>query len=107
MGGGKLQDHHKLENGTRSLNVAAPGCEDSSRLNSVPPSSRFGFCFAARLCFNRLVRSLRSKIRRYNKETRIAIPVDVDWLRKSIVRTGIPFFVHMVNLFSIHAVIDP
>src|SRR5260221_436069 len=106
MGGGKLQDRHKLENGTPSLNVAAPGCEDSSRLNSVPPSSRFGFCFAARLCFNRLVRSRRAKIRRDTKETRIAIRLDVDGSGKSSVRTGIPFFDHMLTLFAKHAVLD-
>ena len=48
----------------------------------------------------------RSKIKRVTKETRIEISLDIDGSGKSSIKTGIPFFDHMLALFAKHAVID-
>ncbi len=48
----------------------------------------------------------RAEIRRVTKETRIALKLDVDGTGKSVIRTGIPFFDHMLTLFAKHAVMD-
>ena len=48
----------------------------------------------------------RAQIRRETKETRILLKLAVDGSGKSSIRTGIPFFDHMLTLFSKHAVLD-
>jgi imidazoleglycerol-phosphate dehydratase len=48
----------------------------------------------------------RAQLQRVTKETRITIKLDLDGRGKSSVRTGIPFFDHMLTLFAKHAVID-
>jgi imidazoleglycerol-phosphate dehydratase len=48
----------------------------------------------------------RAQINRSTKETRIAVRLDVDGSGKSSIRTGIPFFDHMLTLFAKHAVVD-
>ena len=48
----------------------------------------------------------RSKIKRATKETRISVELNVDGSGKSLVKTGIPFFDHMLTLFAKHAVMD-
>jgi imidazoleglycerol-phosphate dehydratase len=48
----------------------------------------------------------QAKIARNTKETRIAVRLDLDGKGKSSVRTGIPFFDHMLTLFAKHAVLD-
>jgi imidazoleglycerol-phosphate dehydratase len=48
----------------------------------------------------------RSKIQRVTKETRISVELKVDGSGKSSIKTGIPFFNHMLTLFAKHAVID-
>lgn len=45
-------------------------------------------------------------IRRATKETRIRVRLDLDGSGKSAIRTGIPFFDHMLTLFAKHAVMD-
>jgi imidazoleglycerol-phosphate dehydratase len=45
-------------------------------------------------------------IRRETKETRIRARLDLDGSGKSAIRTGIPFFDHMLTLFAKHAVMD-
>ncbi|EEF61184.1 imidazoleglycerol-phosphate dehydratase HisB [Pedosphaera parvula] len=48
----------------------------------------------------------RAEINRATKETRIAIKLKIDGSGKSSIRTGIPFFDHMLTLFAKHAVMD-
>ena len=48
----------------------------------------------------------RARIRRTTKETRIDLDLRIDGRGKSSIRTGIPFFDHMLTLFAKHAVVD-
>lgn len=48
----------------------------------------------------------RAQIRRVTKETRIRVRLDIDGTGRASVRTQIPFFDHMLNLFARHAVVD-
>ena len=48
----------------------------------------------------------RSKIKRHTLETKISIQLNLDGRGKSSVKTGIPFFDHMLTLFAKHAVVD-
>ncbi len=48
----------------------------------------------------------QSKIKRHTKETKISVSLNLDGKGKSSVKTGIPFFDHMITLFAKHAVID-
>lgn len=52
------------------------------------------------------MRTRRAKIKRVTKETQIALELVIDGKGKSSVRTGIPFFDHMLALFAKHAVVD-
>ena len=45
-------------------------------------------------------------IKRHTKETRIDLSLKLDGAGKSKIRTGIPFFDHMLTLFAKHAVAD-
>ncbi len=48
----------------------------------------------------------QAKISRITKETRIAVRLNLDGRGKSSVKTGIPFFDHMLVLFAKHATMD-
>lgn len=48
----------------------------------------------------------QAQLKRDTKETRIAIKLNLDGSGKSSIRTGIPFFDHMLTLFAKHAVVD-
>ncbi|MBX3743834.1 MAG: imidazoleglycerol-phosphate dehydratase [Verrucomicrobiae bacterium] len=48
----------------------------------------------------------RARIRRHTQETRITLNLDMDGRGRSSIRTGIPFFDHMLTLFAKHAVVD-
>ena len=48
----------------------------------------------------------QAKIERSTKETRIRVELAIDGSGKAAVRTGIPFFDHMLTLFAKHAVVD-
>jgi imidazoleglycerol-phosphate dehydratase len=48
----------------------------------------------------------RAEINRATKETRISVKLKIDGSGKSSIRTGIPFFDHMLTLFAKHAVVD-
>src|SRR5712691_7191198 len=48
----------------------------------------------------------RAHVRRTTKETRIRLKLAIDGSGKSSVRTGIPFFDHMLALFAKHGVLD-
>src|SRR5881394_1055478 len=52
------------------------------------------------------MKSRRAAIRRITKETRIELELNIDGKGKSAVRTGIPFFDHMLTLFAKHSVSD-
>jgi len=48
----------------------------------------------------------KAQISRTTKETRISLKLNVDGTGKSSIKTGIPFFDHMLGLFAKHAVIN-
>jgi len=48
----------------------------------------------------------RAQIKRATKETRITVRLALDGQGRSSVKTGIPFFDHMLTLFARHAVLD-
>lgn len=48
----------------------------------------------------------QSQIIRNTKETRIRLKLDIDGQGKSSIKTGIPFFDHMLTLFAKHAVVN-
>lgn len=48
----------------------------------------------------------QARIRRATKETQISLELNVDGTGKSAIRTGVPFFDHMLTLFAKHAVMD-
>jgi len=48
----------------------------------------------------------QARIRRATKETQISLDLNVDGNGKSAIRTGVPFFDHMLTLFAKHAVMD-
>src|SRR5271154_4375845 len=48
----------------------------------------------------------QSKLTRNTKETKISVSLNLDGKGKSLVKTGIPFFDHMLTLFAKHATVD-
>ena len=48
----------------------------------------------------------KSEIKRKTKETNISLSLNIDGSGKSKINTGIPFFNHMLELFSKHGVFD-
>ena len=48
----------------------------------------------------------RAVIKRYTKETRINLTLNLDGSGKASIKTGVPFFDHMLTLFAKHAVMD-
>lgn len=47
-----------------------------------------------------------AEIKRNTRETKIAVSLKIDGAGKSVIRTGVPFFDHMLTLFAKHAVVD-
>ncbi len=47
-----------------------------------------------------------ARVNRHTNETRISIDLKIDGAGKSSLKTGIPFFDHMLTLFAKHAIID-
>jgi len=47
-----------------------------------------------------------AQVKRVTRETRILVKINLDGAGKSSVRTGVPFFDHMLKLFAKHAVVD-
>jgi imidazoleglycerol-phosphate dehydratase len=52
------------------------------------------------------MKARQSNISRNTKETRISLRLNLDGTGKSSVKTGIPFFDHMLTLFARHAIVD-
>src|SRR6266436_5768492 len=48
----------------------------------------------------------QAHFQRVTKETRISVRLKIDGIGRSDIRTGIPFFDHMLTLFAKHAVVD-
>lgn len=48
----------------------------------------------------------QARIRRATHETQISLGLNVDGTGKAAIRTGVPFFDHMLTLFAKHAVMD-
>ena len=52
------------------------------------------------------MKTRRASLKRTTRETRISVKLDLDGKGKASVKTGIPFFDHMLTLFARHAVVD-
>ncbi len=52
------------------------------------------------------MKSRQAALKRVTKETRISLKLNIDGSGKSSIKTGIPFFDHMLTLFAKHAVMD-
>src|SRR5450759_3241646 len=52
------------------------------------------------------MKNRRATIKRVTKETGISLKLNIDGSGKSSIKTGIPFFDHMLTLFAKHAVVD-
>jgi len=52
------------------------------------------------------VKARTSQIKRHTKESRISVRLNLDGKGKSKIKTGIPFFDHMLTLFAKHATVD-
>jgi imidazoleglycerol-phosphate dehydratase len=52
------------------------------------------------------MKSRQSRVRRETKETKIDLELKIDGKGKSSIKTGIPFFDHMLTLFAKHGVVD-
>ena len=52
------------------------------------------------------MKNRRATIKRVTKETGISLKLNIDGSGKSSIKTGIPFFDHMLTLFAKHAVMD-
>lgn len=48
----------------------------------------------------------RAQLRRVTKETQVTVRLDLDGSGRSSIRTGVPFFDHMLTLLARHAVVD-
>lgn len=53
-----------------------------------------------------MVQPRNAELRRVTKETQITVKLELDGQGKSSVRTGLPFFDHMLTLFAKHAVVN-
>ena len=54
----------------------------------------------------RIMKNRQATVRRVTRETRIALTLNLDGAGRASVRTGLPFFDHMLTLFAKHAVLD-
>jgi imidazoleglycerol-phosphate dehydratase len=54
----------------------------------------------------RRMKRRQARVRRETKETRIEVELAIDGSGKSSIKTGIPFFDHMLTLLAKHAVVD-
>jgi imidazoleglycerol-phosphate dehydratase len=52
------------------------------------------------------MQSRRAEVRRITQETQIRLKLNIDGRGQSRIKTGVPFFDHMLTLFAKHAVVD-
>ncbi len=64
------------------------------------------FCFPASGLVYWSAMTRQATIKRFTKETQIQLRLDIDGKGQSQIKTGIPFFDHMLTLFAKHAVVD-
>jgi imidazoleglycerol-phosphate dehydratase len=69
-------------------------------------TAQFRLVFSRPLCFNFRVKARTSQIKRHTKETRISIRLNLDGKGQARIKTGVPFFDHMLTLFAKHATVD-
>lgn len=69
-------------------------------------TAQFRLVFPPSLCFNFTVKPRQSKIKRHTLETQISIHLNLDGKGQAKIKTGIPFFDHMLTLFAKHATVD-
>lgn len=62
--------------------------------------------FPPPLWFNARVKARKSSLKRHTLETRISLRLNLDGKGKAGIRTGVPFFDHMLTLFAKHATVD-
>jgi len=56
--------------------------------------------------FNPAMNKRQAAVRRVTRETRITVRLKIDGSGRASIQTGIPFFDHMLTLFTKHAVVD-
>jgi imidazoleglycerol-phosphate dehydratase len=66
----------------------------------------FALCFRVKPLLNVWMKKRQATVRRRTGETNIVLTLNLDGQGRASVKTGIPFFDHMLNLFSKHAVMD-
>ena len=54
----------------------------------------------------RIMRHRKAEIRRKTKETEVVLKLDLDGAGKHAIKTGIPFFDHMLSLLAYHSSVD-
>jgi len=69
-------------------------------------SRRLGFVNQRSVWLNAEMKSRQARVRRETKETKIDLTLKIDGKGKSSIKTGIPFFDHMLTLFAKHGVVD-
>ena len=52
------------------------------------------------------MKSRRARLERLTRETRIALALNIDGVGEAKIKTGIPFFDHMLTLFARHSTMD-
>jgi imidazoleglycerol-phosphate dehydratase len=62
--------------------------------------------FAAPFGLISAMRVRQAKISRHTRETKISVSLNLDGKGKSKIKTGVPFFDHMLTLFAKHATMD-
>jgi imidazoleglycerol-phosphate dehydratase len=64
------------------------------------------FVFRGPIWFNARMKVRQAKISRHTLETNISVRLNLDGRGQARIKTGIPFFDHMLTLFSKHATMD-
>ena len=64
------------------------------------------FVFVVKAVLFRFMKMRGARIKRATKETEIAIKLNIDGAGKASIKTGIPFFDHMLTLFAKHSTTD-
>ncbi|HTB83509.1 MAG TPA: imidazoleglycerol-phosphate dehydratase, partial [Candidatus Sulfotelmatobacter sp.] len=52
------------------------------------------------------MKARKSQLKRHTLETKISVRLNLEGKGRSKIRTGIPFFDHMLTLFAKHATVD-
>jgi imidazoleglycerol-phosphate dehydratase len=89
------------------IDFIALKCVFESAQEIHPPPCPRNSAWSFRRCSGLMAAMQRqSKIKRHTLETRISIRLNLDGQGQSKIKTGIPFFDHMLTLFAKHATVD-